>query len=110
MDIAILKARAHAAYITNIKQKGLVYTFLLLPSGKIDPGQIPAFVEAEKPYLKFNVGRGAAGVDGAVPPSFTFDSAANNRLSKADIAAIPTRIVEEISDRLVVKEPAPTEG
>ncbi len=109
MDIAILKARAHAAFITNIKQKGSVYTFALLPSGQIDPGQIPAFVEAEKPYLRFNVGRGAAGAEGAVPPSFTFDAAANNRLSKADVAAIPTRIVAEIADRLVMKDPAPAE-
>ena len=110
MDIAMLKTRAHSAFITNIKQKGTTYTFTLLPSGNIDPAAIPALVQDNAPYLTFDVGRPAAG-GAQIPPSFTFNTAANNRLTKADIAAVPDRIVNAIAEKLVAKaEPAESDA
>ena len=89
MDIAILRGRAHEAYVTDVKQIGKVFRFNLYEKAALDVARIPELLEKNTPYLSFE--------PDPKKPVFEFDAGKNNRLSKEDIAAVPWKIVDELA-------------
>ncbi|QDW73783.1 transcription-repair coupling factor [Lachnospiraceae bacterium KGMB03038] len=53
LEISGLKALAHAAYVTEVEQKGDVYTFAMYEKAKAAPQRIPALIESFKGELSF---------------------------------------------------------
>ena len=88
MDIAILRGRAHDAYVTDIKQIGKVFRFGLYERAALDVARIPELIEKNKPYLSFEPEQ--------KKPTLEFDAGKNSRLSKDEIALIPWKIVDEL--------------
>ncbi|MBQ6258105.1 MAG: DEAD/DEAH box helicase, partial [Lachnospiraceae bacterium] len=88
MDIAILRTRAHEAYVTSLKQIGKVFRFILYEKAALDVARIPELLEKNAPYLSFE--------PDPKKPALEFDAGKNNRLSKEDIDAVPWKIVDEL--------------
>ena len=88
MEIAILRTRAHEAYVTSLKQIGKVFRFILYEKAALDVARIPELLEKNAPYLSFE--------PDPKKPALEFDAGKNNRLSKEDIDAVPWKIVDEL--------------
>ncbi|WP_425516065.1 transcription-repair coupling factor [Anaerolentibacter hominis] len=53
LQIALLKARAHKAYITQLAQKGNLVKIVMFAKARVDAGKIPALIEKYNGALKF---------------------------------------------------------
>jgi len=53
LAVARLKAVAHQAYVTEIKQSGRELTILLYEEAKIDPARIPMLLQKYRRRLEF---------------------------------------------------------
>ena len=95
LDIALLKAAAHKAYVTEIKQKGGVVTLSLMPDAKINPLNIPTFVEKFAPYTEFKASKEA--------PAFLIHYTLNNRFPKREMISYLMNFVCTMTAELVEK-------
>ena len=87
--IARLKAAAHAAYVTEMKQKGDRVSLLLYAFAKIDPLRIPDLVAAHKPFLTF--------IPDKEKPAFELDFAKSKSARPKDIPAYLFAFCEEVA-------------
>ncbi len=55
LAVALLKAKAHAAYITEITEKGSELWFVMFPQAKVNTGQIDGFMKKYGGKLRMNV-------------------------------------------------------
>jgi transcription-repair coupling factor (superfamily II helicase) len=88
LEIALLRAAAHKAYITEIKQKGGLVTLSILPDAKIDPACIPEMVKKHAPYLEFQAAKDA--------PAFLLHTTRDNRFPKKELIAYLKDLTAEI--------------
>ncbi len=58
LEVAVLKAQAHRAYITAVEQKGDTFTFAMLESAKVCPERIPGLIERYRGALTLKAGDG----------------------------------------------------
>ncbi|MCR5396696.1 MAG: transcription-repair coupling factor [Lachnospiraceae bacterium] len=93
LDIALLKAAAHKAYITEIKQKGGVVTISLLPDGKINPAKIPEMIAEFAPYLEFRPNKEA--------PAFLIHYTKNSKFPKKEMISYLVNFVCTMRQKLV---------
>lgn len=75
--VARLKAAAHAAYITDLKQRGMEITCKLYERAKIDPLAIPPLLKEAAPYLSF--------IPDKNTPAFEFNFAKNKKIQPKEI-------------------------
>lgn len=75
--ISLFRAKAHKAYITDIKQKGNTVEMSLYQKAQLDPAAIPQIVTKYQPYVTF-----AANTD---TPGFIFDFGKNSKISARDL-------------------------
>ena len=88
LEIALLRAAAHKAYITEIKQKGGLVTLSILPDAKIEPSCIPEMVKKHAPYLEFQAAKDA--------PAFLLHTTRDNRFPKKELIAYLKDLTAEI--------------
>ena len=89
LEIALLRAAAHKAYITEIKQKGGLVTISILPDAKIDPACIPQMVKEHAPYLEFRAAKEA--------PAFLLHTTRDNRFPKKDLINYLKNLLENLT-------------
>ena len=53
LEISLLKALAHSAYVTAVEQKGEAYEFVMYEKAPVLPERIPALVESFRGELSF---------------------------------------------------------
>lgn len=53
--IAVLKAKAHSVYLTEISEKGTQIRFVLYEKAKVNAAKIPEVVQLFRPYLNFRM-------------------------------------------------------
>ena len=97
LEISLLRAAAHKAYVTDIKQKGGVVTISLLPEGKINPAGIPQVLEEFSPYLEFKPQKEA--------PAFLIHYTRDSRFPKREMISYLRNLVEKIQEICVEKDP-----
>ena len=88
LEIALLRAAAHKAYITEIKQKGGLVTLSILPDAKIDPTCIPEMVKKHAPYLEFQAAKDA--------PAFLLHTTRDNRFPKKELISYLKDMINSI--------------
>ncbi len=57
LAVAMLREQAHACYVTEIKEEADGITFSLYERARIDPAQIPEFVQSLRPGMSFSADR-----------------------------------------------------
>ncbi len=84
--VAMLRVKAHDAYVTAIEQKADIIKIIMYEKAKIDVAQIPALLERNNPHITF----------AADPktPAFIFNTKANTRIK-------PNEIFEYLQDFLL---------
>lgn len=93
LDIALLKARAHEGYITEISGKQESLQFEIYPQAKYDPAKIPALIEQYRGKLRF--------VPGGTPKFvYQMESSKNQKKVLEDA----NRIVDDIMTLVVDSE------
>ena len=55
LDVALLKAAAHRAYITSVTQKGLTYVLTFKGDAPVEPAKIAALVKENSSNLRFTI-------------------------------------------------------
>jgi transcription-repair coupling factor (superfamily II helicase) len=75
--VAMLRVKAHDAYVTAIEQKGDFIRIVMYEKAKIDVAQIPALLERNNPHITFS----------ADPknPAFIFNTKANTRIKPNEV-------------------------
>ncbi len=92
--VARLKAAAHRAYITEMKQRDMVVTMKLYEFAKIDPLKIPELIDRHVPYLTF--------VPDKEAPALTLDFGRNKRVTKKDVPAYLSDFCREVYEVAVM--------
>lgn len=87
IHIAILKAKAHEVYVTDIKQTGAKIKLTLFERAKIDPALIPTFVAEYRGALKFFMGEN---------PYFLLDIKSGSLAKKKDILEITDELISDM--------------
>ncbi len=93
--IALLKMKAHRAYLSEIKQRGDYVRFMILPNAKINPLKIPELVRRFQPYVAFHPDKTA--------PFFSFEFRHDNRLQEKDMPKYIEMFTEDIYEIAVEK-------
>ena len=86
--IAMLRTKAHEAFVVDIKQNAEMIVFTMFERAPIDPTAIPALVEKYKPYVKFQAD--------AKRPAFLYYYKKNSRIRPKDIPEILMNFVKEL--------------
>ena len=75
--VAMLRVKAHDAYVSAIEQKGDIIRIVMYEKAKIDVAQIPALLERNNPHITF----------AADPknPAFIFNTRANTRIKPSEV-------------------------
>ena len=89
LNIALIKARCHAVYITNFVQKGNSIKMVLYQKAKINADGIPALLEKYKPNLKMTM---------EANPYFTYTLQPIKKGAKLDVYTIFVNTNELIDD------------
>lgn len=84
LKVALLKAEAHEAYITQIEQKGETVVLMMYPQAKIDVDKIDPLLKSKRNLLKFKLGE---------TPTFLVDI---SRVNKKDLLICLKDIISEI--------------
>lgn len=85
LEVASLKALAHAAYVTQVEQKGETYTFTMYERAKVLPERIPALLMEFKEELSFKAD--------AEHPCFVYRRKGRNK--KAEVEN-PAEVVKKV--------------
>lgn len=91
--IARLKALAHRAYVTEIKQKEQEVVISFLPSGKLNPAHLPELIERYQPLLEFSARKEA--------PAFHLYYTRNNKWPRSELADRLYELLQEIYRQMV---------
>jgi len=75
--VAMLRVKAHEAYVTAIEQKQDIIKILMYEKAKIDVSQIPALLERNNPHITFAADPKA--------PAFIFNTKANTRIKPNEV-------------------------
>jgi transcription-repair coupling factor (superfamily II helicase) len=86
LQIALLRANAHRAYLLGVEQKGDTVFFKMNPKAKVRVEGIPELLEKYRNYMKFQAGE---------TPAFRLNLA---RVKKKEQLGMITQIVSEIND------------
>jgi transcription-repair coupling factor (superfamily II helicase) len=86
LQIALLRANAHRAYLLGVEQKGDTVFFKMNPKAKVRVEGIPELLEKYRNYMKFQAGE---------TPTFRLNLA---RVKKKEQLGMITQIVSEIND------------
>lgn len=94
--IALFKARAHRAWIRDIRQKGWQVSLTLFHQAPINPAVIPQLISRYSPYLHFTADPQA--------PRLELDFGRNSRMEKRQIPEALRSFVEEFREMAVDRE------
>ncbi|MCR4693757.1 MAG: transcription-repair coupling factor [Pseudobutyrivibrio sp.] len=75
--VAMLRVKAHDAYVTAIEQKGDIIRIVMYEKAKIDVAQIPSLLERNNPHITFAADPKA--------PAFIFNTKANTRIKPKEV-------------------------
>ena len=75
--VAMLRVKAHDAYVSAIEQKGDIIRIIMYERAKIDVAQIPALLERNNPHITFAADPKA--------PAFIFNTKANTRIKPSEV-------------------------
>ncbi|MBO6127624.1 MAG: transcription-repair coupling factor, partial [Pseudobutyrivibrio sp.] len=75
--VAMLRVKAHDAYVSAIEQKGDIIRIIMYEKAKIDVAQIPALLERNNPHITFAADPKA--------PAFIFNTKANTRIKPSEV-------------------------
>ena len=75
--VALLRVKAHDAYVTAIEQKQDIIRIVMFEKAKIDVAQIPALLERNNPHITFAADPKA--------PAFIFNTKANTRIKPSEV-------------------------
>ncbi|SCY30120.1 transcription-repair coupling factor [Pseudobutyrivibrio sp. AR14] len=75
--VAMLRVKAHDAYVTAIEQKQDIIRIVMYEKAKIDVTQIPSLLERNNPHITFAADPKA--------PAFIFNTKANTRIKPSEI-------------------------
>lgn len=73
LEVAMLKAMAHAVYVTSVEQKGDQYIFSMYEQAKVNPEKIPELIDQYKGNLVFKMDN---------VPQFVYEERQKNRKGK----------------------------
>ena len=85
LQVALLKAQAHGAYITQIEQKGDQIFLSMYPKARIDVDKIDPFLKSRRNQLKFKLGES---------PMFIVNI---GKIAKKDLLIFLKSIISEIN-------------
>lgn len=85
LQVALLKAEAHKAFITQIEQKGTTVFLTMYPQAPIDSDKIDPLLKAHRNLLKFRLGEA---------PTFLVDI---SRIAKRDLLDCLKNVISEIN-------------
>lgn len=94
--IARAKAKAHGCYLREVSEKADAIQFVFLENAKINPVDIPQFIEDYQGILSFTPDKKG--------PFFTYYLKKNSRQEKLSVMEATERILEDIRVRLVEKK------
>lgn len=89
LTVARLRRRAHAAYITDIKQAGRQVRISLYQNARLDPSGFPDLIASHTPYLAFTAD--------AKAPYFMLDYGKNNKFKEKDLPEYLISLCDEIA-------------
>ncbi|MCR4797896.1 MAG: transcription-repair coupling factor [Lachnospiraceae bacterium] len=93
LDIALLKAAAHSAYVVDVKQKEGYVRLSLLPEAKIDPLPIPDLLQEFSPYAEFHADK--------EEPAFLIRYEKDNRFPKKEMVPWLKNFIRRMTETLV---------
>lgn len=85
LQVALLKAEAHQAFITQIEQKGDTVSMMMYPKARIDVDKIDPLLKSKRNLLKFRIGEA---------PTFLVDI---SRIAKKDLLVCLKSVISEIN-------------
>ncbi len=86
---AMLREKAHHAFITEVKQRDRRFTLSLYDKAMLDPAAFPGLVAKYSPYLTFSAD--------AQNPGFTLDLARNSRVPKQETFSYLESFIEDFA-------------
>ena len=88
LNIALLKALAHSAYVIAVEQKGDVFKFIMYEKAKVKVDQIPALIQKYRGNLQFKIDTN---------PYFIYQKKARNKKEKdEDLIELVKNVLNDI--------------
>ncbi|MCR4956422.1 MAG: transcription-repair coupling factor [Lachnospiraceae bacterium] len=95
LDVAMLKARAHSCDITEISQKADMLTIKLYEKAKVNPANIPQFLDAFEGAMMF--------ITKENPPFFVYKRTHNSKTKAMDVMESVDVILQKFNEILLDK-------
>ncbi|MCR5666385.1 MAG: transcription-repair coupling factor [Eubacterium sp.] len=96
VQIALLKARAHRCYITEIRQRNKEMVFRFFERAKVDANQMPAMLDSFEGVLRI--------APGVKPPELIYDRNHSSRQKGESELQVVEKVLERVEEYLLPKE------